>query len=583
MSDEALRDLADAWVSAFGAALADGDPDAVAALFAEETYWRDLLALTGDIGWVGNRDAVADALLRGHHARSSSGWRVSARYSPPRRTVRIGRDVVEAFLEFETAAGPGVGVVRLSDDGDTARAWVLLTRLADLGAEPRLRPRTRPQGVGYDPAEGRTWRERRAAEHDYADRDPEVLIVGAGHSGLFLAAHLRRLGVDALVVDRLERLGDAWRQRYEALALHNSTDMVQFPYLPFPDTYPQYLPKDQLADWFEIYARAMELTCWTSTRFEGAEHDSATGRWTARLVRDGRAVELRPRHVVLATGGVGGSPSIPALPGIDDFAGEVLHTKDFRSGEPFAGRHVLVVGVGSSGHDVAHDLVRHDAAGVTMLQRNPASIVSLEGANLSYTFFNDGTPIEEADLMSATGFIQPLLVRNFQAMTRVTNEHDRELLAGLRAAGLRIDDGEDGTGWQLKFFARNGGYYIDVGCSARIVDGTIGILQAADVDRFTPAGVRLLDGSERPLDAVVLATGYLNQQEELRRYFGDDVADAVGPVSGFGPDGELRNAWRRTAQPGLWIMISGFSAARTYSPLVALQIAGDLADAGVLR
>ena len=102
------------------------------------------------------------------------------------------------------------------------------------------------------------------------------------------------------------------------------------------------------------------------------------------------------------------------------------------------------------------------------------------------------------------------------------------------------------------------------------------MLQASSVERFTAEGVRLDDGSALGLDAVILATGYVNQQEEIRQYFGDDVADRVGRVSGFDEGGELRNAWRRTAQPGLWIMVSGFSAARIHSPLVALQIRNDL-------
>lgn len=566
--------VASAWIHELAAALAGADETRLAALFLPDSYWRDLVAFTGDIGWVGGADAIVARMIAAH---ASSAWRVSERHSPPRVVQRVGREVVEAFIEFETTTGPGSGVLRL-DVQDEPRAWVLLTRLDDYGDSPKLRPRPRPAGVGYDPAERRNWLDRRAEALDYSTRDPDVLVVGGGHSGLFAAAHLGRLGVDTLVVDRLERVGENWRERYHSLALHNSSDMVQFPYLPFPDTYPEYLPKDQLATWFEVYVDAMEINYWTSTVFVGGSYDEVSRRWHVWLEREGAQVELRPRHLVLATGGVGGAPSIPKLPGLQDFAGEVVHTKDFASGADYAAKRVLVVGVGSSGHDAAFDLHRSGAQ-VTMLQRNPTSVVNLDSANLSYRYYNDGTPIDEADLLSAAGFIHPLLIESLRSLTTITNERDRELLEGLRAAGLRLDDGEQGAGWGLKFFERGGGYYFNVGASELIVDGSIGVLQASEVSEFTPEGVRLNDGSTLRLDAVVLATGYLNQQAEIRQYFGDEVADRVGVVSGFGEDGELRNAWRRTAQPGLWIMVSGFSAARIHSPLVAMQIRGDL-DAG---
>lgn len=552
--------IAETWITAFSRALDAADRERLAALFLAESYWRDLLALTGDFGSRAGGQQIAGALIAALPARSPGGWRVSPRLTAPREVTRVAREVVEAFLEFETSAGPCSGVVRLVvDDTGTARAWVLLTRRDDVRDGPRLlgtgNPRPAPPGG--------------------EERDPDVLVVGAGHSGLFIATHLARLGIDALIVDTHERIGDNWRERYESLALHNPTGMVQFPYLPFPESFPPYLPKDLLADWFEFYAQAMRLDWWPGTRFTGGSYDEAAGRWTARVVRDGRERVVRPRHIVLATGGVGGSPNIPRLPGIDDFTGPVLHTRDYASGAGYRGRRVLVVGVGSSGHDVAADLSRHGAH-ATMLQRSPTSVVSIEGANLSYPHYLDGTPLAEADLLSSAGFILPLMIPAYQALTRRTDELDREMLDGLRAAGLRLDGGDHGTGWLLKFFQRSGGYYFDSGTAAMIIDGRIAVLQADDVERFEAAGLVLRDGSRVPVDDVILATGYVNQQAELRQYFGDAVADAVGPVSGFGEDGELRNAWRRTAQPGLWIMVSGFSAARIHSPLLAMQIHDDL-------
>lgn len=563
------------WIRTFSAALADGDPSRVSAQFAEEAFWRDLVAFTWDIGWIHGSSNIAQEILRTNALEESRDWSLAPERAAPRRVSRAGREVIEAFIAFRTRVGRAVGVLRLDAD-HPALAQVLLTRLEDIADPPHLYARPRPAGVGYDRSSPRNWLDVRREAQDYsATRSPQVLVVGGGHSGIFAAANLQRLGIDTLVVDRLPRPGDNWRTRYDALALHNPADMVQFPYLPFPDSFPEYIPKDQLANWMESYVDAMEINFWGSTNFLGGEYDESLGRWKVAVERGTERIEFTPTHVVIATGGVGGPPRIPRLTGMKTFGGSVVHTKEFASGADYAGMNVLVVGVGSSGHDVALDL-HQNGARATMLQRNATSVVSLDSANLSYPAFTDGTPTAEADLLSSAGFIHPLIVESFRQATAVSNDLDRELLEGLRRAGLRIDDGEQGAGWLLKFYERGGGYYINVGCSEEIIKGTIGILQSEQVATFVERGVRLTDGSEVEFDAVVLATGYQNQQVELTNYFGEEVAARVGSVSGFDADGELRNAWRPTAQKGLWMMVSGFAPARNHASLVALQIRADL-------
>jgi hypothetical protein len=117
-------------------------------------------------------------------------------------------------------------------------------------------------------------------------------------------------------------------------------------------------------------------------------------------------------------------------------------------------------------------------------------------------------------------------------------------------------------------------YYFNVGCSDLIVEGKIGLIQHDDIDRFVPEGVRMKDGSVREAELLVAATGYKNQQDVVRRYFGDEIADRIGPVRGFDKGGEQRNMWRRTAQPGLW-----FTARRPAACAHLLEIPG-YADQG---
>lgn len=563
------------WLARLDAALAARDRAALEALFLEDCHWRDLVAFSWSFRQASGRGPVLDALLESAPRTGARGFGLATGRTAPRQVTRAGREVVEAFHTFELDHGRGEGVVRLvrAEDG-THRGWVLLTGLKEVAGAGSRPAGTRPSGVGYDRDDTRlNWADHRSRQCAFADREPEVLIAGAGHSGLMLAAHLRQLGVDALVVDKNERVGDTWRNRYHSLALHTQTDMVQLPFMPFPSTFPEYLSKDQFGNWLEAYAVNMEINCWTSTEFLGAAREAEDGGpWTARVRRaDGTVRELHPRHVVVATGGVGGQPRIPALPGLDTFAGEVRHTSEFTSGRGYEGAAALVVGVGTSGHDTALDLSNNGAT-VTMMQRSPTIVVSLAVANMAYPQYQDGTPLEEADLISAANLIYPVMRRSMQTATQAGAEIDSELLSALEKAGQELDFGEDGTGWMMKFFEYGGGYYIDVGASQAIVDGRISMLQAREVDSFVADGVCCRDGQVIPLDLVVLATGYHNQQAEVARYFGDEVAERIGKVSGFGEDGELRNAWRPTAVPGLYFMVSGIGQSRTYAPYLARRI-----------
>lgn len=108
-------------------------------------------------------------------------------------------------------------------------------------------------------------------------------MVGAGQAGLSIAARLGQLGIDTLVIDRQARTGDNWRRRYHALTLHNEVHVNHLPYMPFPPTWPVFIPKDKLANWFEAYAEAMELNIWCDTALEGGEY--ADGAWDVVLRR----------------------------------------------------------------------------------------------------------------------------------------------------------------------------------------------------------------------------------------------------------------------------------------------------------
>jgi cation diffusion facilitator CzcD-associated flavoprotein CzcO len=565
---------AQAWLDEFERALGKSDRAALNQLFLADSFWRDVLALSWNLQTLAGRDTVAQALTALAPNAKPSNFKIAPNRAAPRWVTRAGTNNIEAIFNFETAQGRGSGIVRLvpdTADGDRLKAWTLLTALDELkGFEEQLGT-SRPRGQAYSrDFRGPNWLDLRNASRDYSNRDPTVLVVGGGQAGLAIAARLKQLQVDTLIVDREARVGDNWRKRYHALTLHNQVQVNHLPYIPFPPSWPTYIPKDKLANWFEAYVDAMELNFWTGTEFEGGAYDEAKGHWTVTLHRaDGSKRTMHPRHVVMGTG-VSGIANVPDIPTLDRFKGTLLHSSRYEDGENWQGKRAIVIGTGNSGHDIAQDLYSSGAA-VTLVQRSPTLVTNIEpSAQLAYATYNEGT-LEDNDLI-ATSMPTPLAKKTHVMLTEQSKELDKELLDGLRRVGFKLDFGEAGTGWQFKYLTRGGGYYFNVGCSNLIVEGAIKLKQFEDIDSFTAEGVRMKDGTAIDADLIVLSTGYKPQEYLVRRLFGDRVADRVGPVWGFGDGFELRNMYARTGQPGLWFIAGSLAQCRINSKFLALQI-----------
>ena len=570
-----VTDIAVRWLTGFEAALSAPTPAALEDMFAPDCYWRDVLALTWDLETVHKPRPVAERVWRENRVAAVSSVALDGAAPPPARVDRVGRDCIEAYFLLETGVGRGRGIVRLiaGEAGpDDWRAWTLLTSLEELTGHEEAIGDRRPVGQSYSrDFQGPNWLDKRMAALAYADRDPTVLVVGGGQAGLAIAARLTQLGVDALIIDRHARVGDNWRKRYHALTLHNQVHVNHLPYMPFPPNWPVYIPKDKLANWFEHYVEAMELNFWTRTELVEARFDDDRRRWSA-VLRDaeGDVRTLSPKHIVMATG-VSGIPNMPDLPGLDAFAGEVIHSGRYADGEDWRGKSAIVVGTGNSGHDVAQDLASSGAA-VAMVQRSPTYIVSIEpSAQLPYVLYDGGRSLEDTDLI-ALSMPMPLMREAHVSYAVKAGELDADLLAGLEGIGFRLDDPEGHSGWQFKYLTRGGGYYFNVGCSDMLIDGKIDLVQFSDIETFTEHGLTRADGGEIKADLIVLATGYQPQENLVEQLFGTDVKDRVGPIWGFGDQMELRNMYCRTGQPGLWFMGGSFAQCRINSRYLALQI-----------
>ena len=269
------------WLADFEKALSASDAASLEALFRPDAHWRDLLALTWHVKTVSGASQIVNQLTVHGPAR---GFEVDPRRTPPRHVTRAGSKAIEAIFRFETDRVRGQGVLRLIPEGEVCKCWTLLTAADEIKGFEESVGRRRPRGEAYSrDFRGPNWLDLRKQSTNYADRDPVVLVVGGGQAGLSIAARLRQLNVDTLIVDRNKRVGDNWRNRYHALTLHNQVQVNHLPYMPFPPNWPTYIPKDKLAGWFEAYAESMELDFWTETELKDRKFLRARAAKCARF------------------------------------------------------------------------------------------------------------------------------------------------------------------------------------------------------------------------------------------------------------------------------------------------------------
>ncbi len=565
------------WLTRFGEALGSGDIAAAVSLFQDECYWRDFLSLTWNIKTIEGRDAIAEMLSATLSQARPGAWRIDGE-----ATERDG--VVEAFITFETATARGVGHVRLKQD----RCWTLLTTMTELKGHEEKTADNRNKGVRHGAEKGQlNWLERKtreAAELGHT-KQPYCLIIGGGQGGIALGARLRRLDVPTIIVEKNPLPGDTWRNRYRSLVLHDPVWYDHLPYLPFPDDWPVFSPKDKIGDWLEMYAKVMELNYWGSTECVSAEYDEVDAEWTVTVRRDGAEIAMRPKHLVFATGAYG-YPKMIDLPGTGAFTGTTLHTSAYRSGEAFRGKKCIVIGSASSAHDIAKDLWEFDVD-VTMVQRSPTIVVRSEtlmelglGALYSEQALRDGITTERADLLSASRPFR-LIPSTHIPLSQEIAKRDAEFYDKLSAAGFLLDFGEDGTGLQAKVLRTAAGYYIDVGASGLIADGKIKLKSGVDITEIGERTMHFSDGSQLPADVIIHATGYGSMDDMVAKLISPQAADTVGRFWGYGSgiqgdpgpwQGELRNMWKPTNHDALWFHGGNLAMSRQFSRFVALQI-----------
>ena len=565
------------WLAALDAALERGDAESAAALFDDTGYWRDLVAFTWNVftaeGNASVRRMIAQAVIRAKPA----GWQLEGEATET-------NGVIEGWIRFETAVARGYGHVRLIG----GKASTLLTTMTELKGYEEHKGPTREKGVEHGVRPGRkTWLEQRQQEEAELGftTQPYVVIVGGGQGAIALGARLRRLNVPTIIVEKHARPGDSWRTRYKSLCLHDPVWYDHLPYLPFPDHWPVFSPKDKFADWLEMYTKVMELNYWGSTECKRASFDDAKQEWTVEVVRNGEPMTLRPRQLVLATGSLG-VPNMPSVPGMERFQGDLHHSGKHPGPDGYRGKKAVVIGSNNSAHDICAALWE-EGADVTMVQRSSTMVVRSEtllelgfGPLYSEAAVKAGITTARADLTLAS-LPYKMLPALQTPLTEKIKERDAEFYARLTQAGFQLDFGEDGSGLWLKGLRRGGGIYIDVGASELVIDGRIKLRSRVGVARVEEHSIILTDGSELPADLIVFATGYGSMNGWVEQLMSKEMADKVGKCWGIGSntlydpgpwEGELRNMWKPTHQEALWFHGGNLHLSRHYSQYLSLQL-----------
>ncbi|KAJ8626940.1 hypothetical protein MRB53_020247 [Persea americana] len=319
------------------------------------------------------------------------------------------------------------------------------------------------------------------------------VIVGAGPSGLAVAACLKEQGVPFVILERADCIASLWQRRtYNRLKLHLPKQFCQLPKLPFPEDFPEYPCKKQFIDYLESYAQHFEINPQFNECVQSAKYDETCGLWRVKTCSTkgtvargaGSEVEYICRWLVVATG-ENAECMVPDIEGLNEFGGKMLHACDYKSGEGFKGKRVLVVGCGNSGMEVSLDLCNHNAF--------PSMVVRRSVHVLPREIFGKSTFETAVFLMK----LLPLWLVDKLLLILAWL-----VLGNTERYGLK----RPSTGPMQQKNTEGKTPVLDIGALEKIKSGAIKVVPG--IKRFSHDRVELVDGENLYVDSVILATGY---------------------------------------------------------------------------
>jgi thioredoxin reductase len=339
----------------------------------------------------------------------------------------------------------------------------------------------------------------------------DVIIIGAGPSGLAAAGALTRNGISSIVLEQHEQLGHSWRNHYDRLHLHTMKRWSALPFLPMPVDYPRYPSRDQVVAYLEAYA----------------DHFGIRPRYGEKVLRAQRLdgfwhVKTEAHHYVgaalVVASGYNHRPIWPDFEGRDNFTGSMMHSSSYRNGKPFKGQQVLVVGCGNSGAEIAIDLYECGAF-PSLVVRSPIHVLPRE---------LNGIPTQVNSLILSklpVGLADAIAVKILNLA-----------VGDLSAYGIRRPS--IGPARQVNEFGRVP--MLDIGTVDLIRQNKV--IVRPGVRSLGAAGVTFVNGETHPYDVVILATGYTTGIADYLQE-SDKVLNEKNLPTRFGEESQIRGLY----------------------------------------
>ncbi|ROW11857.1 hypothetical protein VPNG_04914 [Cytospora leucostoma] len=555
-----------------------------------QSYWRDLLSFTYHFRTFNDVGVIAPALVELSRKRGIEGAFELIPGSVQNVVVSPTLRWVEAMFKFRTlqpkAECEGRVTLLPEEGGDgeaTWRIWSLSTWLEALEDYPQDLSKLQAAG-----------RELKDVEHI----DTDVFIVGGGNAGLILAAALKALNLDSLIVDKNPQPGDNWRLRYDCMRFHVPKASCETPYLSYPKDNPQILDREMLADHMKNYADTFKLNIINSSTVEASSLNQSKGVWDIKIHTPHGSKTVKARHLVQCTGTTGQRPFIPNIPGKESYKGTSVHSAEYKNPKQLidlGAKTVAIIGSANSAFDVMEDCAKSGLQ-ATMVARSPTYIFpwdySLAPQGLALYEKISPELADKLQMSEATAIGGQLLKGLYSHLAQ--KEKDR--YKKLAERGFPVYDSTDERADLMhNLLVRGGGHFNDIGDGIRMLeDGTCAVKGNVEPVRYTPTGLGLSDGSTLDADAIVWCTGFADKDPSVtaeilggKKVDDSDVSsDVLGPhdiaslrdgVWGVDKEGEVRGLWKRHLRVNNYWTHGGTTAHHRYcTKFLAMQIKAEV-------
>ncbi len=361
------------------------------------------------------------------------------------------------------------------------------------------------------------------------------LIIGAGPAGLAMAGRLTKMNLPYILLEQSEQVCHSWKNHYDRLHLHTIKEYSYLPYAPLPEDYPTYVPRQKMCEYYDQYAEQMDIQPLFGKAVTSVKR--VEEKWVTQTA-DGDS--FSSDNVIVCTG-FNRVLNSPSWPGMEDFEGDISHSRSYKNGASFKGKNVLVVGMGNTGAELTIDLHEHGATPFISV-RGPVNIVLRDFM---------GRPTQKtAILLGKLPTWMGDAIGSFITKTAVGD-----------LSRYGIERPKIAPAAQLRKYGKTP--VIDVGTIDLLKKGLLKVVPG--IDRIEPKHVTFTDGQRLPFDAIILATGYRAQVEDF-------IEDTTGIMN----EHQVPKALWVDGHPGLYFL--GFDAYASGLLYVALLDSEKIAE-----